>query len=77
MDIPLRDTQSVHASAEAFVKVITNYSQLSGMPRSSPPATPPPSRDLDSRTALCNLIRSARIIRPPLPNYHNGGRRGE
>jgi hypothetical protein len=46
MDIPLTDTQSAHASAETFVKVITNYSQLSAMPRSSPPATPPAKQGL-------------------------------
>jgi hypothetical protein len=77
MDIPLTDTQSAHASAETFVKVITSYSQLlrCGAPRRQ--QRRPPSKDLDSRRVLCDLIHSARISRPPLPNYHNGGRRGE
>lgn len=63
MDIPLRDTQSAHASAESFVKVITNYSHYlrCHAPRRQQRR---PLRDLDSRTALCDLIHSARIIRP-------------
>jgi hypothetical protein len=39
MDIRFRDTQSARASAETLGEVITNYSSLSAMPRSSP-ATP-------------------------------------
>ena len=61
MDIPLRDTQSAHASAGTLVKVITNYSHypLCHAPRRQ--QRRPPSRDLDSRTALCDLIHSACI----------------
>lgn len=57
MDIPLGDTQSAHASAETLVKVI-NYSHYlrCRAPRRQQ------SRDLDSRTALCDVIHSARII---------------
>lgn len=62
MKIALRDTQSAHASTEALVKVITNYSQ--NLPYCAPRRQQrrPPSRDLDSRTALCDVIHSARII---------------
>ena len=56
MKIALRDTQSGHASTEALVKVITNYSQ--NLPCRAPRRQQrrPPSR------ALCNVIHSARII---------------
>jgi hypothetical protein len=40
MDIRFRDTQSARTSAETLGEVITNYSPLSAMPRSSPPAMP-------------------------------------
>jgi hypothetical protein len=36
MDIRFRDTQSARTSAETLGEVITNYSPLSAMPRSSP-----------------------------------------
>jgi hypothetical protein len=59
MDIPLRDTQSAHASAETFVKVITNYSHYLRCRALRRQQRRPPSRDLASRTALCDLIHSA------------------
>jgi hypothetical protein len=62
MDIPLRDTQSAHASAETLVKVITNHSDYLRCRAPSRQQRRPPSRDLDSRTALCDLIHSGPII---------------
>jgi hypothetical protein len=59
MDIPLRDTQSAHASAETFVKVITNYSHYLRCRVHRRHQRRPPSRDLGSRTALCDLIHGA------------------
>jgi hypothetical protein len=61
MDIPLRDTQSAHASAQTLVKLITNYSHYLQCHAPRRQQRRPPSRDLDSRTALCDLIHSARI----------------
>ena len=62
MDIRFRDTRSAHDSAETLVEVINNYSHYLRCRTPRRDQHRPSSSGFDSRTALCDLIRGARII---------------